>query len=254
MYADLKGKGVLITGSRGLLGTALATAFAAEGAHLFLQARSWTGELPVWISTLPAGSYHLLEADLSSHDAIVQLFSEISSHTECIDVLINNAGIQDLQPIMETNEGLLGSMSAVNLFAPIYCTAQMARQARSRDKDIQRSIINILSIEAENPAAGHSQYGALKGGLLQFTRASALELGPYSIRVNGISPGVIHREGIEQAWPDGVRRYTENSPLHTLIDAEDVAHTALFLASSQASKITGINIRVDAGIGVRTGY
>jgi NAD(P)-dependent dehydrogenase (short-subunit alcohol dehydrogenase family) len=254
MYADLKGKWVLITGSRGLLGTALATAFAAEGARLFLQSRTWTGGLPDWTGSLPEGSYHLLEADLSSHDAIVQLFSEISSYTECIDVLINNAGMQDLQPIMETSEGLLGSMSAVNLFAPIYCTAEMARQVHSCTTRTQRSIINILSIEAENPAAGHSQYGALKGGLLQFTRASALELGPLSIRVNGISPGVIHREGIEQAWPEGVRRYTEGSPLHTLIGAEDVAQTALFLTSSQASKITGVNIRVDAGIGVRTGY
>jgi NAD(P)-dependent dehydrogenase (short-subunit alcohol dehydrogenase family) len=85
------------------------------------------------------------------------------------------------------------------------------------------AIVNITSIEAENPAPDHSHYNAAKGGLLMYTRSCALELAALNIRVNSVAPGLIWREGIEQAWPDGVGRWQRTAPLKRLGQPEDVA-------------------------------
>lgn len=112
-----------------------------------------------------------------------------------------------------------------------------------------RSIINIASIEGIQPAAMHSHYNASKGGVITYTKAAALELAP--IRVNAISPGLIWRDGIEEAWPDGVRRWREAALLGELGAPEEIADAALFLASPGAQWITGQNLCVDGGITAR---
>ena len=81
-----------------------------------------------------------------------------------------------------------------------------------------------------------------------YTTAAAQELGPHKIRVNAVSPGLIWREGIDEAWPDGVTRYQKSAPLKRLGLPSDVADACLFLASPAARWITGINLRVDGGV------
>lgn len=254
MYRDLADRHVLITGSYGQLGRAIAEAFSRQGAKLYLQGRTWTDSRREWAQSLPLPPVCLIAADLSKTDDIEQMFGTIAAHTECLDVLINNAGVQDLAPLDDLSETAWDRMLSVNLTAPHICTSLMTRGVRACGQERRRSIINILSIESENPAVNHSHYGASKGGLLQYTRAAALELGPLNIRVNGISPGLIYREGIEEAWPDGVARYMHSAPLGQLIMPEDIAQAALFLASDASARITGINLRIDAGIGAATGY
>jgi len=94
----------------------------------------------------------------------------------------------------------------------------------------------------------HSHYNAAKAGTVMLSRSSALELGAYGIRVNTVSPGLIWREGIEEAWADGVKRYTSTAPLGRLGKPEDIANACLFLASPAASWITGSNLVVDGGV------
>ncbi len=244
---DMLGKNILITGSTGLLGRALTETFASQGANLYLLSSFWTEEKKSWAGTLPKEPLCLLTADLSDPGSIEQMFSELP----IIDVLINNAGVQELSSIEDMTPEMMDHFSSINVHAPMLLTALMARQ-KTDGRD--RSIVNILSIEAENPAVMHTLYGASKGGLSQFSRGAALELGPKGIRVNSVSPGVIFREGIAEAWPDGVSRFISSSPLGKLIPSSDVAEAVLFLASPKASCITGIDLRVDAGIGVTTGY
>ena len=81
-----------------------------------------------------------------------------------------------------------------------------------------------------------------------FSQSAAQELGPYGIRVNTVSPGLIRRPGIEEAWPDGVERWQKASPLGSMLEPEDVADACLFLASSGARFITGANLVVDGGV------
>jgi NAD(P)-dependent dehydrogenase (short-subunit alcohol dehydrogenase family) len=109
-------------------------------------------------------------------------------------------------------------------------------------------VVNIASIEALQPATGHSHYATSKAALLMLTRAAALELGPLGIRVNAISPGLIGREGIETGWPEGVASWRAAAPLGRLGTPDDIADAALFLASDAARWITGANLVVDGGV------
>ena len=244
---ELKDKNILITGSTGLLGRALTHTFSEQGANLYLLASSWDDEKKDWAMSLPKEPKLLLTAELADPRSIQQIFRALP----IIDILINNAGVQELSTIEEITPKDMDHFSSINLHAPILLTSLMAKQPTDRT---DRAIVNILSIEAENPAVMHTLYGASKGGLLQFSRGAALELGPKGIRVNSVSPGVIYREGIEKAWPDGVSRFISSSPLGRLVSPNEVAEAVLFLSSPRASSITGINMRVDAGIGVTTGY
>ena len=142
----------------------------------------------------------------------------------------------------------------VNLKAPHLCTSQLVKTRLENNINSNAVIVNIASIEADSPASMHSHYDASKGGLLQYSRAAALELGPLGIRVNVVSPGLIYREGLEKDWVDGVNRYKSASPLRQLVKTEEVSQAVLFLSSDGASGITGINMRVDAGVGTTSGY
>jgi NAD(P)-dependent dehydrogenase (short-subunit alcohol dehydrogenase family) len=110
------------------------------------------------------------------------------------------------------------------------------------------AIVNIASIEGSDPAAGHAHYSASKSGMLMFTRSAALEYGAFGIRVNAVSPGLIHREGLESEWPDGVSRWTAKAPLERLGTDMDVADAVLFLLSPAARWISGTNLLVDGGM------
>ena len=96
------------------------------------------------------------------------------------------------------------------------------------------AIINLASISAWQPGLGHAHYNSAKAAVAMHTRTAAAELGRHGIRVNAVSPGVIWREGIEQAWPEGVARYLRVVPLGRLGLPEDVADACLFLASEAA--------------------
>ena len=94
------------------------------------------------------------------------------------------------------------------------------------------AIVNVASIEALQPAAGHSHYAASKAAVIMHARAAALELGPHGIRVNVVAPGLIDRAGLADAWPDGVGRWLAACPLERLGTTDDVADAVLFLLSN----------------------
>ena len=116
------------------------------------------------------------------------------------------------------------------------------------ERECGGSIINIASIEAENAAPMHAHYCAAKAGVVMLTESSAQELGRHGIRVNCVSPGLIWREGIDEAWPEGVERWMKAAPLSRLGTPQDIANACLFLASNAAEWITGANLRVDGGV------
>ena len=122
------------------------------------------------------------------------------------------------------------------------------------DADRGAAIVNIASIEASNVAPLHSHYIAAKAGVVMYTKAAAREFGPQNIRVNVVSPGLIWKEGLDEAWPDGVTRYRLAAPLGRLGSAADVADAVLFLASDAARWITGTELVVDGGVLTNTTY
>jgi NAD(P)-dependent dehydrogenase (short-subunit alcohol dehydrogenase family) len=110
------------------------------------------------------------------------------------------------------------------------------------------AIVNVSSISAFRPSLDLVHYSAAKAALEMLTRSSAVELGPKGIRVNAVAPGVVWREGIEEAWPEGVSAYRAKAPLGRIGQPEDVADACLFLASPAARWITGTTLVVDGGV------
>jgi 3-oxoacyl-[acyl-carrier protein] reductase len=113
------------------------------------------------------------------------------------------------------------------------------------------SVTHIASIEASHPAPGHAHYSASKAAVVMHARSAALEYGPHGIRVNTVSPGLIDRDGLAEAWPEGVERWVRKAPLGRLGRPEDVADACVFLASPLASWVTGHDLVVDGGVSAR---
>jgi len=247
-------KTVIITGACGHLGQALSRCYLKAGYQLILLCRNKSLEIENKFQLKDRAAPLMIEADLSSPKQIKEVFEKIHSRGIKPDVLVNNAALQDLKALEEIEVDEWDQMMAVNLRAPHLCTRFFMAAGTPEDYPEGRSIVNIASIEGENPALNHAHYDASKAGLIQYSRASALELGSRGIRVNCVSPGLIDRPGLEQAWPEGVSRYKSASPLRRLVQAEEVAEAAVFLSSSAAAGITGVNLRVDTGMGATTGF
>ena len=244
------GKTVLVTGASAGIGAGIARRFAQCGATVLIHYRSNLDDALVLQEELHKQGLkaHTISADLTQLNEVETLFSYATATYGEIDILVNNAGIYPLQSVLGMAVEEWDAVMNANLKSVFLCTQAFARQAQAHPHRGTPSIINIGSIEAENPAPLHSHYNASKGGLLMYTMACANELAPLGIRVNMVSPGLIWREGIEINWADGVKRWEQAAPLKRLGQAEDVADACLFLASSAARWITGINLRVDGGI------
>ncbi|KPL70015.1 hypothetical protein ADN00_18285 [Ornatilinea apprima] len=248
-FVDFTGKTVLVTGASAGLGRAVAVRFAQYHARVgvhYHTNRSGAEETARLIEALD-GECVLLQADLSQESGVQAMFVELKAKAERLDVLINNAGIYPSKPLMEISGEEWDAMMAANLRSVFLCTRQAAEWMQTRGGG---AVVNIASIEAFMPARQHAHYCASKAGVLMLTRSAALELGPAGIRVNAVSPGLIHREGIEENWPEGVERWLKACPLGRMGAPEEVADMCLFLASERASWISGANLVADGGMAV----
>lgn len=245
---DFSGKVVLVTGVGAGLGAGIAARFAEAGAAVAVQYRGnrAAAEDVVAGITAKGGCAVALQAALDDEAAVAALFDQAIAELGRVDVLVNNAGSYPLHGITDMTAADWDGVISSNLRTAFLCTQAFARRAEARGGG--GAIVNITSIEAENPAPMHSHYNAAKGGLLMLTRAAAGELAAHGIRVNAVAPGLIWREGIEQGWPDGVERWGRAAPLRRLGRPEDVADACLFLASEGARWITGASLTVDGGV------
>lgn len=245
---DFTGQVVIVTGSGSGLGTGLARRFAEAGAAVVVNYRASLGGAQAVVEQIEAsgGRAIAIGADVTKKDEVERLMARTVEAFGQLNILINNAGIYPLATLVEMTEEEWDAVLDSNLRSTFLCTQAAAKQMIAQGTG--GAIVNIASIEGENPAPLHSHYNAAKGGVLMHTMAAAHELGPHGIRVNAVSPGLIWREGIEQGWPDGVERFKKAAPLGRLGLPEDIADACLFLASPAARWITGANLRVDGGV------
>jgi NAD(P)-dependent dehydrogenase (short-subunit alcohol dehydrogenase family) len=195
-----------------------------------------------------------LGADVSKATDVDRMVQSAIAELGRVDVLVNNAGIRLITPLLDISEEEWDRHLDVDLKGPFLCLQAVAKQMLRQGSG--GVIINITSTASEEGAPGRAHYCAAKGGLKMLTKVAALELAQYGIRVNAIAPGPIEtamtamlRETPEQAAA-GARRM----PLGRWGQSDDLVGAALFLASEEASWVTGINLWIDGGaLAGRTG-
>jgi NAD(P)-dependent dehydrogenase (short-subunit alcohol dehydrogenase family) len=251
---DFSGKVVLVTGGGRGIGAGITLRFAQAGASVavnYLSSEATALAVADQVSRMGRRAI-AIQGDVRSRADVERIVDQTASRLGRLDVLINNAGVDPLAPILEMTDDQWAEVVETDLRGVFLCT-QVAASAMIRRGE-GGAIVNIASIEAENPAVNHSHYDAAKAGVVMHTRNAARELGPHGIRVNCVSPGLIDSGGLEQEWPDGVARYTAAAPLGRTGTPDDVADSCLFLASPAASWITGANLVVDGGVLTSTVY
>jgi len=245
---DFSNQVTVVTGSGSGLGSGIALRFAEAGAKVAINYRSSAAGAQAVVEEIESlgGSAVAIQADVSQKAGAAHLIQETVNHFGQIDILVNNAGLYPVSLLVDMAEEEWDLVINSNLRSTFLCTQAAAKQMIAQGSG--GAIVNISSIEGENPAPMHSHYSATKGGILMYTAAAAQELGKHDIRVNAVMPGLIWREGIEQGWPEGVARWQKSAPLKRLGLPSDVADACLFFASPAARWITGASLRVDGGV------
>jgi glucose 1-dehydrogenase len=246
---DLDRKVALVTGAGSGIGYAIAERFAKAGAAVAINYLGHGEEAQALANQLSAAGTKALalEADVSDPASVQALVAQVVETFGGLDVLVNNAGIEKSQPLLEIDEASWDRTLAVDLKGPFLGLQAAARQMK---KQAGGSIINISSIHEDFPFPGHTPYAAAKGGLRMLMRNAALELAQFGIRVNNIAPGAIATpiNAATLANPAKVQRIEEIVPLMRIGKPEEVAEVALFLASGRSSYVTGSTYYVDGGM------
>ena len=245
---DLTGSAAIVTGASGNIGAGIARRLHEAGASVVLHAgrnRRAADALAAELGDRAVAIDGDVERDAAAIcDAAVAAFGRV-------DIVVNNAGIQPVAALVALGADDVAEMLRINVggVAAMTRSAAAAMRASTRPGSTGGgAIVNISSIEGLQPAMAHSHYAASKAAVIMHTRAAALELGPSGVRVNCVSPGLVHAEGIEAAWPEGVARWHAAAPLGRLGTPADIADAVLFLVSPAARWITGTNLVVDGGV------
>ncbi|HEY0247875.1 MAG TPA: SDR family oxidoreductase [Gryllotalpicola sp.] len=234
---------VVITGAGGVIGRWLARAFAADGAELVLvDARREA--LDAAIAAEAPGAVGCC-VDLTSAGGRKQLVSVVAGLWGSADVLVNNAGVYPHEDLLKTSDEEMHRIFAINVEAPFALTRELAAQMIACGT--RGAVINISSGAATVPAAGGGCYAASKAALEMFTRVFALELAPHGIRVNTVQPGFAPGSEVSELDEGYIARMSATIPLGRVSGPGDASAAVRFLASDDASFITGATIAVDGG-------
>ncbi|MBX9943444.1 MAG: SDR family oxidoreductase [Reyranella sp.] len=246
----LAGKVALVTGAQQGIGAAIAVALAGEGADVAL---TWlddqAGAEAVAAAVRAAGRrVHLVRTDVSRLSDIDAMVAGTVRALGAPDILVNNAGVYPRVPLLEMRESDWDFVLDINLKAGCFATIAMAKALIASGKR-GGSVINLSSSAIRGAVRG-VHYSASKGGVVSMTRALALELAPHDIRVNAIAPGLTDtaqpRYGNSESELVELARTT--IPLGgRLLTPQQIAHTAVFLASDESSATTGQVLHVNGG-------
>ena len=237
----LEGKIAIVTGGASGIGAAIAERFAAEGAETIAADLACAEE---GLTSTGRPHLHRHKLDVGDAPSVERLVEAVLARFGRLDLLVNSAGIGANKPFLETPVELFDRILRVNLRG----TFLMSQAAARRMPQAGGSIVNIGSISGLRGNLGRAAYGASKGGLVTLSEVMAVELASRKIRVNVIAPGPIETPLVEAMLSPAERAvWTRRLPLGRYGTAAEVAAAALFLASDDASYVTGHVLAVDGG-------
>lgn len=224
MIFDFSGKTVLITGGSRGIGEAIKNAFLQYGANIV--------------------SVSSKDYDLTAKKGLTELMDYIKT-LDKVDVLINNAGIIHTENVENISFEQYDTLMDVNLKAPFFITQAVSK---SMQKNNYGRIVNIASIAAKRVRSGRAAYSASKSALITMSKVVSIELAPYNVLVNTVSPGFTYTEMFQKNVPEDVKEnLLTKIPLGKFAGVNDIASMVLYLASDNNKHITGQDFVVDGG-------
>jgi glucose 1-dehydrogenase len=246
---DLEGRVALVTGAGTGIGKAIAERLHAEGALVAIDYRDSHDDAHALAGRLSKKGPRVLavQADVSRQADVESMVATVVKELGGLQVLVNNAGIEQNEAFLEIDEASWDRILAVNLKGPFLCTQAAARQMKDSGGGV---IVNVSSIHEDVPLPGFTAYAVSKGGLRMLTRNLAEELARYGVRINNVAPGAIATP-INKALLSDAAKMAELArivPLGHIGTPEDVAEVVCFLASDRSRYVTGSTYYVDGGM------
>ncbi len=259
----LRNQKALVTGASSGIGEACALALAAAGAAVVVNYHSHPEEADGVVQNIRAagGEALSLQADVSREDEVEAMFAEAIRQLGTIDILINNSGLQRDAAFQDMTLDEWNTVIGVNLTGQFLCARAAAREflrrgVRPEISSAAGKIICMSSVHEVIPWAGHVNYAASKGGIMQFMKTMAQELAPKKIRVNSIAPGAIKTHINTAAWdtPEAEANLLKLIPDGRIGEPQDIARAAVWLASDASDYVTGTTLFVDGGMTLYPGF
>ena len=242
-------KVVIITGAAGEIAQEMTRSILREGGYV-VAVGLYAAPLDRFLESLKDEGftqYKRIIADISSRERMDQVVDQVMTQLCRIDILINHVGVAQAESLQSTTVPLWESDIQINLNGTYYITNAVLAHMKTARKG---TIITIGSINSDR-AVGNPAYSAAKAGLVSYMQAIATEYGQYNIRANTVSPGSVHTHAWDariQKQPDIFVKLLKWYPLRRIATPQSISHAVLFLASDEADCISGINLRVDAGL------
>jgi NAD(P)-dependent dehydrogenase (short-subunit alcohol dehydrogenase family) len=245
----LEGRIALVTGSGSGIGRATARLFAAEGAHVYIADVNGAAAEAVAAEIVESGGgATAVTADVSRGQDVTAMFRAVEMAHGKLDVLVNNAGLNVRGDFRHLSDAEWVTIREVNLDGVV----RVARDGFALLKASGRgSLVNVASILANRGLRQLTAYSATKGAVTALTRGLAVEYAPFGIRVNALCPGFVETALTQRVLriPPLHKALVDSTALRRLGEAEEIAKAALFLASDEASYVTGAELAVDGGMG-----
>ncbi len=253
----LKNQKALVTGGSSGIGEACALALGAAGADVLVNFHSDAAEAERVVERIKSGGSEAVavRADVSREEDVLAMFAEMKNAFGTVDILINNAGLQQDAPFAEMTLAQWNRVIGVNLTGQFLCAREAVREFLRRGVRPEISaaagkIICMSSVHELIPWAGHANYAASKGGVMQLMKTSAQELASKKIRINSIAPGAIQTPINRAAWETAEARASllKLIPYGRIGEPEDIGHAAVWLASDASDYVIGTTLFVDGGM------